>query len=150
MADIKIPRLNKVIISGRLTNDPELRYTAKGTPVIRFTLAVDRTVKDASGQFQNQASFLDVVAWAKWAESLSNTAHKGSPIIVEGHLETRSYTDSNNNNRKSVEIIAEYIQFLEYRPKGEEGAQPEEHETEPHLPEDDTAQPQVTNDDVPF
>lgn len=151
MADLKLPRLNRVFISGRITNDLELRYTAKGTPVIRFTLAVDRAVKDATGQYQNQASFLEVVAWSKWAEAVSNTAHKGSPVIVEGHLEARSYVDSNNINRKAVEIIAEYIQFLEYRPRTEEAAPPSTHDTEETpLPDDESAQPQVTNDDVPF
>jgi single-strand DNA-binding protein len=150
MADLKLPRLNKVIISGRITNDIEMRYTAKGTPVVRFTLAVDRAVKDATGQFQNQASFLEVVAWSKWADALNNSGHKGSPVIVEGHLETRSYTDSNNANRKSVEIIAEYIQFLEYRPKTEESGQGESHDADGSMPEEESVQPQITNDDVPF
>jgi single-strand DNA-binding protein len=147
MADLRFPRINKVILSGRIANDIELRYTAKGTPVVRFTLAFDRPVKDASGQYQNQASFLDVVAWSKWAETLNNSAHKGSPLIVEGHIETRNYTDSNNVNRKAVEVIAEYIQFLEARAKSDEGS-PEEHET--RTPEEEHNHSQVTNDDVPF
>lgn len=148
MADLRVPKLNKVIISGRITSDIEMRYTAKGTPVVRTTLAVDRSVKDASGQFQNQASFLDVVAWSKWAEALNNNAHKGSPIIVEGHLEARSYTDSNNNNRKAVEIIAEYIQFLEYKARTDETA--DESGNEVPMPEEESSHAQVTNDDVPF
>jgi single-strand DNA-binding protein len=150
MADLKFPRLNKVILSGRVANDIELRYTPKGTPVVRFTLAFDRSVKDATGQYQNQASFLDIVAWSKWAETLSNSAHKGSPLIVEGHIETRNYTDSNNVNRKAVEVIAEYIQFLEYKPRTDETGSGPDHEAEPSAPEDEITQPQVTNDDVPF
>ncbi len=148
MADLRFPRLNKVIISGRITNDIEMRYTPKGTPVVRATIAVDRSVKDATGQYQNQTSFLDVVAWSKWAENLNNSAHKGSPIIVEGRLEARSYTDSNNNNRKAVEIIAEYIQFLEARPRGDEPAEEAAHEAP--MPEEETAHSTITNDDVPF
>jgi len=150
MADLKLPRLNRILLSGRIANDLEMRYTAKGTPVIRITLAVDRAVKDATGQYQNQTSFIDVVAWSKWAEAVNNNAHKGSPIIVEGHIEARSYVDSNNVNRKAVEIIAEYIQFLEYRAKPEDGTPMDASDNEVPLPDEDTAQPPITNDDVPF
>lgn len=151
MPDLKVPRLNKIIICGRITNDIELRHTAKGTPVVRCTIAVDRAIKDATGQFQNQASFFEIVAWSKWAENLSSYAHKGSPIIVEGHLEARSFTDNNNINRKVVEIIAEYIQFLEYKPRTEETGHSESPELESApLPDDDSAPAGVTNDDVPF
>jgi single-strand DNA-binding protein len=150
MADLRFPRLNKIIISGRITNDIELRYTAKGTPVVRFTIAVDKPVKDDSGQYQNQACFFEVVAWSKWAESLNNNSHKGSPVIVEGRLDARSYVDNNNQNRKVVEIIAEYIQFLEFKSRTDENGQPESHEAQAALPEDETSHPQVTNDDVPF
>jgi single-strand DNA-binding protein len=149
MADLRLPRINKVLLSGRITNDIELRYTAKGTPVVRFTLAVDKAVKDATGQWQNQSSFLEVVAWTKWAEAVNNNAHKGSPVIVEGRLEARTFVDSNNVNRKVVEITAEYIQFLEIRSR-DEAAHSEEFGTEPPISEDEPAQAQVTNDDVPF
>jgi single-strand DNA-binding protein len=149
MADLRLPRINKVLLSGRITNDIELRYTAKGTPVVRFTLAVDKAVKDATGQWQNQSSFLEVVAWTKWAEAVNNNAHKGSPVIVEGRLEARTFVDSNNVNRKVVEITAEYIQFLEIRSR-DEAAHSEEFGTEPPTSEDEPAQAQVTNDDVPF
>lgn len=149
MADLRLPRLNRVLLSGRITNDIELRYTAKGTPVVRFTIAVDKAVKDESGQWQNQASFIEIVAWSKWAESVNNNAHKGSPIIVEGRIEARTYVDNNNQNRKVVEITAEYIQFLEYKPKTDETMQPGSHDDSAPMPED-ISQPQVTNDDVPF
>ena len=135
---MNLPKLNKVLLSGRIANDVEMRYTNKGTPIVRFTLAVDRAVKDANGQYQNQASFLDVAAWSKWAEVLNEYAHKGSPVIVEGHLEARSYVDTNNVNRKAVEVIAEYIQILERKT----GA--------PADLTSDQATDQNTNDDVPF
>lgn len=152
MSELRLPRLNRVLISGRIANDIELRYTAKGIPVIRCTLAVDKSFKDSTGQWQNQAVFIDIVAWSKWAESLNNNAHKGSPIIVEGRLEARSYVDSNNVNRKVVEIIAEYIQFLEYKAKTDDGTHdnPEKDDTDIPMPEEESSQPQVTNDDVPF
>ncbi len=148
MADLKLPRLNKILISGRIVRDIEMRYTAKGTPVVNFVLATDRSYKDETGTYQNISHFHDVVAWNLWAENLQKFAHKGSPVIVEGRLETRTYTDSNNNNRKVVEIIAEYIQFLEVRGKAETtSAEPEEE----HLSRDEEQAPlPITNDDVPF
>lgn len=135
------------MLSGRITHDIDLKYTPKGTPVVRFALAVDKSFKDDSGVWQNSSCFIDVVAWSKWAESLSNNAHKGSAVVVEGRIDARTYVDGSGNNRKAVEIVAEYIQFLEYRSKGEadhSGSDdvplPEEHGIESH----------VTNDDVPF
>ncbi|MFB3844494.1 MAG: single-stranded DNA-binding protein [Candidatus Cloacimonadaceae bacterium] len=150
MTELRFPRVNKVILSGRVANEIEMRYTPKGVPVIRFTLAFDRPVKDSTGQYQNQSYFLDIVAWSKWAEAVNNSAHKGSPLLIEGHIETRNYTDSNNINRKSVEVVAEYIQFLEARPKQESSETAEEHETEEPLADETSSAPQITNDDVPF
>jgi len=146
MADLRIPRMNKVMISGRIVNDIEMRYTAKGKPVLRITLAVDKSYKDESGTWQQLSSYLDVVCWDKWAEAVNGNAHKGSPVIVEGRLDARSYVDNNNQNRKVVEIIAEYIQFLEVRQKADTTIS----EVEPTpMPEDDTPAT-VTTDDVPF
>jgi len=144
MADLRLPNINKIMLCGRITQDIELRYTPKGTPVVRFTLAFDRSFKDDTGTWQKVANFIEVVAWSKWAESLSNQAHKGSPLIVEGRLETRTYVDSNNVNRKVVEIIAEYIK----KPRAE-GDTPGSNDEVP-LPNEEIPQAQVTNDDVPF
>ncbi len=150
MAEIRVPRLNKVMLSGRITNDIELRYTAKGTAVVKFTLAVDKNFKDSAGQWQSQTSFLDVVAWEKWAEAVNNNAHKGSPVIVEGRIDARTYVDKDNNNRKAVEITAEYIQFLEYKPRSDSDSPLDSHEDVPLPDESSVPKPQVTNDDVPF
>ncbi len=147
MADLRLPRINKVTLCGRITHDIDMKYTPKGTPVVRFALAVDRAYKDDTGNWQNATSFIDVVAWSKWAESVSNSAHKGSAVIVEGRIEARSYVDSNGNNRKAVEVIAEYIQFLEYRGKGDDHSSSS---NDVPLPEEQGMDAQVTNDDVPF
>ncbi len=148
MADLKLPRLNRVFISGRITHDLELRFTPKGTPVIRFTVAMDKRFKDESDQWQQSTIYVDVVAWSNWAESVSKQAHKGSALLVEGRIETRSYVDANNINRKVFEIIAEYIHFLEWKPRAEGEASAED---EVPLPEEHP-QPaaQTTADDVPF
>ena len=148
MADLKLPRLNKVFIAGRITQEPELRYTPKGTPVVRFTVATDRRYKDEMDQWQSVPIYIDVVAWSNQAESICKSAHKGTAVLVEGKIDTRSYVDSNNINRKVFEIIADHIQSLEWSPRTEaEGA-----EEEIPLPEDEPnhATEPVTDDDVPF
>jgi len=148
MADLRLPRLNKVFIAGRITQEPELRYTPKGTPVVRFTVVMDRNYKDEMDQWQSVPVYIDVVAWSYQAENICKIAHKGTAVLVEGRINTRSYVDSNNINRKVFEIIADHIQSLERIPKAEgEGV-----EEEVPLPEDEpnyVAEP-VTDDDVPF
>ncbi|HRR97658.1 MAG TPA: single-stranded DNA-binding protein [Candidatus Syntrophosphaera sp.] len=148
MADLRLPRLNKVFIAGRITQEPELRYTPKGTPVVRFTVATDRRYKDEMDQWQSMPMYIDVIAWSNQAENICKIAHKGTAVLVEGKIDTRSYVDSNNINRKVFEIIADHIQSLERIPKAEgEGV-----EEEVPLPEEEpnyVAEP-VTDDDVPF
>ncbi len=148
MADLKLPRLNKAIVVGRITRDLELKYTPNGTAVINFTIAVDRRYKDESGEWQTSTSFIDVVAWTYQAENVSKNARKGSAVLVEGRIETRSYVDSNNINRKAFEIVAENVQALEWPDRGEAPIE------EPPLPPEPAglAKPseEATNDDVPF
>lgn len=148
MADLRLPRLNKVFIAGRITQEPELRYTPKGTPVVRFTVATDRRYKDEMDQWQSMPMYIDVIAWSNQAENICKIAHKGTAVLLEGRINTRSYVDSNNINRKVFEIIADHIQSLERIPKAEgEGV-----EEEVPLPEEEpnyVAEP-VTDDDVPF
>jgi len=147
MADLKLPRLNKAFIAGRITHDLELKYTPSGKAVLRFNVAVDRNYKDESDQWQKSTSFIDVVAWTYLAENLSNKARKGSAVLVEGRIETRTYVDSNNVNRKSFEIIADSVQTLELQDRTAEV--PNE---EPPLPPEPDEKPadDATNDDVPF
>jgi len=147
MADLKIPRLNRFIASGRIANDIELKYTPKGTPVVRFTLANDRRYKDEADQWQTQTSWIDCVAWNKWAEFLANQTHKGSPVIVEGRVDTRNWTDQNNNNRKSTEVVVENIQVLEWKPRADGSNMPDE---EVPMPSEESAPHAATSDDVPF
>lgn len=145
MADLKMPRINKAMIAGRITHDLELKFTPKGTPVLRFNVAVDRRYKDESDQWQTSTSFIDVVVWSERAEGIAKQARKGTPVLVEGRIETRSYTDNSGNNRKSFEIIAENVQTLEWAPKEGEAA-PED----APLPEEEPHAASQTKDDVPF
>ncbi len=102
--------LNKAIIMGRLTRDPELRHTPSNTPVVSFTVAVDRNRKTEG---QPTADFIDCVAWNRQAEFVQQWFNKGSMIIVSGRIQTRNWEDRNGNKRVSVEIVADEINFGE-------------------------------------
>lgn len=99
--------LNNVTIMGRLTRDPELRYTQQNTPVASFTLAVDRDFGD------KQTDFIDCVAWRGTGEFVDKYFSKGSMAIVSGRLQIRSWTDDNGNKRRSAEVVAEHVYFGE-------------------------------------
>ena len=103
--------LNKVILAGRLTKDSELRTTKSGTPVTQFDIAVNRrAAKD--GQ-QPQADFITVVAWRQTAEFITRYFKKGNAICVVGSIQTRSYTDQNNQKRTATEVVADEAYFVE-------------------------------------
>ena len=102
--------LNVVAIMGRLVADPELRTTQSGTNVCSFRITCDRNF--ARQGEQRQADFIDIVAWRQQAEFVSKYFQKGSPIVVEGSLQTRQYQDKNGNNRTAVEVVANQINFV--------------------------------------
>ncbi len=103
--------LNKAIIMGRLTKDPELRHTQSNLAVCSFSVAVDRDFKNQNGE--KQADFIDCVAWRERAEFVSKWFTKGMLIIVVGRLQTRNWTDKNGNNRISLEIQCDEVMFGE-------------------------------------
>lgn len=103
--------MNKIILTGRLTKDPEIRYTQKGKVVAQFTLAVDRPFTNQDGQ--READFINNVAWGKTAEVIGNHVHKGHKILSEGRLQIRQYTDKNGAKRYATEVIVNNIEFLE-------------------------------------
>lgn len=106
--------LNRVVLIGRLTRDPELRYTpAGGVAVTTFTLAVNRRFR-AEGK-QREADFIPVVAWQKDAENCAKFLVKGSLVAVEGRLQLRSYEDREGQRRNVAEVVAEHVQFLDSR-----------------------------------
>ena len=101
--------LNKIIIMGRLTRDPELRRTASSTAVAGFTLAVDRDFKSQNGE--KSTDFIDVVAWRNTAEFVAKYFTKGRMAVVEGSLQIRDWKDKDGNNRRSAEVVAENVYF---------------------------------------
>ena len=143
--ELRLPRVNSIIISGRLTRDIELRYTPNGTPVAKLSLAFDRSYQK-DGEWQQETSYIDIVVWSKRAEQCAEFLHKGSPILVEGYLKTRTYVDKDNQNRKITEIVANKVNFLERA-----GTRPSEFEDtqEKEIVKNDSAK-DITDDDVPF
>lgn len=111
--------LNKVILMGRLTRDPELRRTQQGTAVASFSLAVDRDYK-AKGA-EKETDFIDIVAWRNTAEFVSKYFSKGRMAVVEGRLQVRSYTDKEGNNRRAAEVVADNIYFGDSKKDGNSG-----------------------------
>ena len=101
--------LNKAILIGRLTRDPELRYTNSNTPVVTFSIAVDRNYSGNNGE--RQTDFIDIVAWRKTAEFISQWFTKGQMIVVVGSIQSRRWQDKNGNNRTAVEIVADELNF---------------------------------------
>jgi single-strand DNA-binding protein len=138
--------MNHVILIGRLTRDPELRYTPNGVAVANFTLAVDRTFTNQAGE--READFIPIVVWQKLAETCANHLHKGRLVAVDGRLQIRSYETQDGQKRRVAEVVAANVQFLDRANEtrknaaaGSEGA-----------PSDDNADDfgEINLDDLPF
>ena len=115
MADLKMPEINYVIVSGNLTKDPVSRQTSNQTPVVNFSLASNRRYKDSSNQWQEDVCYVGIVAWNRLAESCRDRLKKGSAVLVDGELQSRSWKTEEGHNRSIVEIKARRIQFLNKR-----------------------------------
>jgi len=137
--------INRVILLGRLTQDPQMRYTSNGTPLTNLRLAVDRPFTNQQGE--RETDFIDVVVWRKLAELCADYLVKGQKAAVEGRLQVRSYevqSGDNQGQRRTVyEVVAENIQFLE-KPRGSGGQQPASSS------EGSEEQSDFNPDDVPF
>lgn len=131
--------MNKVILVGRLTKDPELKFSSQGTAVATFTLAVDRKfVNQTTGQ--READFINIVAWKGLAETIANYCKKGQRIGITGRINTRAYQAQDGSNRHVTEVIAEDMDFLESK-KGNQGGSSSD-APEGYVPMDD--------EDIPF
>lgn len=104
--------LNKVLLIGNLTRDPELRYIPSGQPVTSFSIAVNRTYLSQSGEKKEEVSFIRCVVWGKRAEVCNEYLKKGSPVFVEGRLQSRSWEGQDGSKRSTIEVVAMNVQFL--------------------------------------
>jgi single-strand DNA-binding protein len=147
--------LNRVVLVGRLTKDPELKYTPNGVAVANFTLAVNRPFSNQQGE--KEADFINVVLWRKPAENVANFLKKGSLAGVDGRLQTRSYENNQGQRVYITEVMAESVQFLE--PKGG-GQQNNQQQSKPQEPQKNTFNVDpfandgqsidISDDDLPF
>jgi len=104
--------LNKVFLIGNLTRDPELRYIPSGTAVATFTMAVNRVYATQTGEKKEQVTFVRIVVWGRRAEVCGEYLSKGSPVFVEGRLQSRSWETQTGEKRSTTEVIADNVQFL--------------------------------------
>jgi single-strand DNA-binding protein len=112
--------MNKIMLIGNLGRDPEMNYTPNGTAIAKFSLAVSRYTKSATGERQEETEWFYIVAWQQLAERCSTYLKKGQKVFIEGRLSTRKYTDRNGVERTAVEVIANDMEFL--TPKDRQGS----------------------------
>ncbi len=120
MPPIRLPNLNRVMIVGNLTRDPELRATSAGVAVANFRIASNRRFKDGTGEWREDVCYIGVVAWKRLAESCAAKLHKGSAVYIEGELRSRALESDDGKKRNIIEIRAYHIQFLDKSEKLEE------------------------------
>ncbi len=136
--------LNKAMVIGNVTRDPDVRTTGGGQQVALFSVATNRTWTDPSGQKKEQVEFHSVVAWRKLAEIIGAYIKKGTKVFVEGRLQTRSWDDPSGQKKYRTEIVAENVIILDRKP-GTAGPA-----AEAPAPEAPAAEPEVNVDDIPF
>src|SRR5215208_998641 len=148
--------INRVVLVGNLTRDPELRNTPSGMAVCSLRLAVNTRRKDqASGQWVDKPNYFDITVWGQQGENVAQYLSKGRPVAVDGRLEWREYTDKDGNNRQAVEIVADSVQFLGGREDGGNGNGGNRFSQQSDVPADTgDFQPAGagagTDDDIPF
>lgn len=134
MTELKVPEINRVLLSGRLTADPDGRYAADGTHVTSFTLAFHRRYRGRDGKYAEHTGFVLVMTYQRLAEVCGQYLKKGSPVLVEGRLQMREWTGGSGDRRQRLELRAESVHFLERTtaPTAASGAK-RDHEDEGNL-----------------
>jgi single-strand DNA-binding protein len=107
-----MPDFNRVFLMGRLTKDPELRYTAGGAPVANLRMAINRVYQSQSGEKKEEVCYVTVVVWRKQAEAAGEYLKKGDPLFVEGRLQSKSWETEDKQKRTVLEVVADRVQFL--------------------------------------
>ena len=121
--------MNKVFLIGRLTRDPELRYTGNNTAVASFSIAVNRNFTNQSGE--READFINIVVWRKQAENVKNYLTQGSQVAIDGRIQTRSYDDADGKKRYVTEVVADNVEFLGSKGSNSQGNNTSSASTEP-------------------
>ena len=141
--------MNKVFLIGRLTRDPELRYTGNNTPVASFSLAVNRNFTNQQGE--READFFNITVWRKQAENVKNYLSQGSQVAVDGRIQTRSYDDNNGQKRYVTEVVADNVEFLGSKNSSNNSSKGSHNEEPTPYDFDDSKEPKGTDvDNNPF
>jgi single-strand DNA-binding protein len=141
--------INRVVLVGNLTKDPELRHTPSGTSVCKLRVAVNTRQKDsATGQWGDKPNYFDVTVWGNQAESCAQYLARGRPIAVDGRLDWREWEAQDGSKRQAVEIIAETVQFLGGRGDGD--GSPQYVPRSDVQPDESDFAPATADDDIPF
>ena len=150
--------LNQVTLMGNLTRDPELRQTANGSSVCGFSLALNRSYRDASGEWQEATDYIDIVAWGPLGERVSQYLSKGRRCLVQGRIQSRSW-EQDGQKRSKVEVLASDVTFLDGRGEGNSDKADVESEEAPAKPAksskkdvviEDVGDEPINLDDIPF
>ncbi len=145
--------LNKVMLIGNLTKDPEAKTLPSGQSLSNFSLATNRTWKDKDGSKKEQAEFHNIIAWGKLAEICNQYLKKGSKVYIEGRLQTRSWDDQNGVKKYRTEIIAENLSMLSSRgasSTSDSGLSKQQQSTEDELPIIQADEEEINIEDIPF
>jgi single-strand DNA-binding protein len=144
--------INRVVITGNLTRDPELRATGGGTSVCNLRIASNSRTKDSSGNWTDKPNYFDVTVWGAQGENCAQYLAKGRPVAIDGRLNWREWQDQGGNKRQSVDIIADSVQFLGSREGGENGGRFTPQSDVPADTSDYASAPAGSSgdDDIPF
>jgi single-strand DNA-binding protein len=149
--------VNKVILIGRLGKDPEVKYTPSGAPVAKFSLATDEVFKDRSGEQQKRTEWHNIVAWNKLAEICGEYLTKGKLVYIEGSIRSRQWEDQAGNKRTAYDIVAGRMQMLGSKADSDRAAaaataapSAERAPVEKPAASEPPAEPEITDEDVPF
>jgi single-strand DNA-binding protein len=142
--------LNKVMVIGRLGKDPEMRYTAGGSPVTTFSVAAGRQWKDGSGEAREETEWFGVVTWNKLAEICNEHLRKGSRVYIEGRLQTRQWQDQEGQTRYRTEVIASDMIMLDSRGARESAGYDEYDQRPPTRGSVPREAPDIGDEDIPF
>jgi single-strand DNA-binding protein len=151
-----MPNLNKVMLIGNVTRDPEVKYTPKGTAVAEVGLAINRVYTPEGGERREETTFVDVTFWGRQAEIVGEYARKGRPIYVEGRLQLDTWDDKQTGQKRSrLRVVGEQLQLLGSRQDGGGGTRdsedaPPSRPARPAQPQRPVEAPEPDDDDIPF
>ena len=140
--------LNKVLLIGNLTADPELRHTPSGTPVTDITVAVNREFSSKDGERKSEVAFIDVVVWSRQAENCAQYLSKGRPVFIEGRLQLDTWETQQGEKRRRLRVVAENIQFLGSRQR--ESGEGNTDKAKPDTSTEEMPAETLAEDDIPF